>query len=149
SSNSCERQMERRAAMSESANVGQLPDGLIAACQRGDREAFRQLFEAHKDRVWTIALHYTGDSAAAHDVTQQVFLKLFTTIRQFRQSARFETWLYRLVVNVCLDEKRRWRRFVSLEIFGGEQEKDETSAIDVKHFEPSRQEEQYMQLEIS
>ena len=135
--------------MSESANVGQLPDSLIADCQRGDREAFRQLFEAHKNRVWTIALHFTGDEAAARDVTQQVFLKLFATIGQFRQSARFETWLYRLVVNVCLDEKRRWRRFVSFEFFSGEQERDEASAIELKHFVPSEQEEHYMQLEIS
>ena len=38
---------------------------LIEACQQGDREAFRQLFEAHKDRVWSVALHFTGDETAA------------------------------------------------------------------------------------
>lgn len=90
---------------------------LIAACQQGDREAFRQLFEAHQHRVWTIARNFIGDEAAARDITQQVFLKLFTTIGQFRRDASFATWLYRLVVNACLDEQRRRRRFMSFDFF--------------------------------
>ena len=57
---------------------------MIEACKQGDRDAFRDLFEAHKDRVYTIAFHYTGNEAMARDVSQQVFLKLFTTITQFR-----------------------------------------------------------------
>ena len=48
----------------------------------------------------------------AHDVTQQVFLKLFTTIDQFRQDSEFATWLYRIVANACVDEQRKRRRFV-------------------------------------
>ncbi|NOT61049.1 MAG: RNA polymerase sigma factor [Acidobacteria bacterium] len=87
---------------------------LIVACQQGDREAFRQLFELHQARVWTIALHYTGNEATAQDIAQQVFLKLFSSLSQFRHNAKFATWLYRLVVNVCLDEQRKSRRFLSL-----------------------------------
>lgn len=103
------------------------PQQLIEACRQGDRDAFRQLFEAHKHRVWTIALHFTGDEAVAHDVSQQVFLKLFTAIRQYRQEARFETWLYRMVVNACLDEHRRRRRFFSFDFFGGGDETETAS----------------------
>lgn len=113
--------MERRAAMSERVSEGRL----IKACREGDREAFRQLFESYNDRVWSIALHFTGDEAAARDITQQVFLKLFTSIGQFRHEASFTTWLYRLVVNSCLDEQRRRRRFVSFDFFrSGEREED-------------------------
>ena len=43
----------------------------------------------------------------ASDVTQQVFLKLMTSIGQFRGDAEFSTWLYRLVVNACMDAARR------------------------------------------
>jgi RNA polymerase sigma-70 factor (ECF subfamily) len=141
--------MEGRAAMKQSASVEPLPDSVIVACQQGDREAFRQLFEAHKDRVWTIALHFTGDDSASRDITQQVFLKLFTTIGQFRHTARFETWLYRLVVNACMDEKRRWRRLVSFEFLSSQQEDGETSSIDSKHFKASQPEEHYLQTEMS
>jgi RNA polymerase sigma-70 factor (ECF subfamily) len=87
-------------------------DQLITACQEGDREAFRLLFETHKDRVYSIALHFSGNEATAHDIAQQVFLKLLTQIQQFHFQAEFTTWLYRMVANACFDEQRRWRRFI-------------------------------------
>jgi len=87
---------------------------VIQACQRGDEEAFRVLFETHKDRVYSIALRYTGDSAAAMDIAQDTFLKLLSNIRQFRGDASFESWLYRLVVNTCLDHHRKRRRFLPM-----------------------------------
>lgn len=91
-------------------------DGLIAACQKGDREAFRRLFEAHKDRVYSMAVYTLGgDRAAAEDVTQEVFLRVFTHIGQFRGDADFATWLYRLVANACVDEQRQRRRWVPLD----------------------------------
>ena len=87
----------------------------IAACQQGDRDALRMLFEEYKDRVYSIAIYsMSGDAMAAADVTQQVFLKLMTRINQFRGDSEFATWLYRLVVNTCHDERRKRRRFVSL-----------------------------------
>ena len=92
--------------------------GTIAACQQGDRDALRVLFEEYKDRVYSIAVYsLSGDEMAAADVTQQVFLKLMTRINQFRGDSEFATWLYRLVVNTCRDEYRKRRRFVSLPEF--------------------------------
>jgi RNA polymerase sigma-70 factor (ECF subfamily) len=101
--------MELRAPMAEST-IG--PD-VIHACQEGDREAFRMLFEAYKDRVFSIAVYsLSGDEAAASDVTQQTFLKLMSSISQFRGDSEFTTWLYRMVVNACIDEQRRRKRFL-------------------------------------
>lgn len=85
---------------------------IIEACRQGDRAAFQTLFEAYKDRVYSIALHFSGNEASAKDITQQVFLKLFTRIEQFRHEAEFTTWLYRLVANVCIDEQRKAQRFL-------------------------------------
>ena len=87
---------------------------VIEACQRGDEEAFRVLFETHKDRVYSIALRYAGDSASAMDIAQDTFLKLLSTIQQFRGESSFESWLYRMVVNSCLDYHRKRRRFLPL-----------------------------------
>ena len=138
--------MEMRAAMDEKNSESRL----IEACQKGDREAFRMLFETYKNRVWSIALHFSRDEAMARDITQQVFLKLFTCISQFRHDAAFQTWLYRLVVNACLDERRRRSRFVSLQFYragdDAEQRDDEIGEIGMADGD---QENRQLQLELS
>ncbi len=131
--------MERRAAMAEQLINGQV----IEACQQGDRDAFKCLFETYKDKVFSIAVYSCdGDRALAEDITQQVFLKLFTAIRQFRGDSEFTTWLYRLVVNACLDEHRRRRRLLP---WGTTQT---TVAMD-NVSEKKPQERQYARLEVA
>ena len=87
---------------------------LIEACRRGEREAFRDLFELHRDRVYSIALRFSGDSSAAMDIAQDVFLKLYGNIQSFRGDSAFQTWIYRLVVNSCFDHLRKTRRHAPL-----------------------------------
>ena len=87
---------------------------LLAACQAGSREAFHSLFQIYRDKVYSIAFRYSGNHAAAMDLTQDVFVKLFSRLPRFRGDSSFETWLYRLVVNTCLDQKRKLRRIVPL-----------------------------------
>jgi len=80
----------------------------IDACRRGDRAAFRTVYNAYKDRVFSIALYTLhGNADLAADVTQQVFIKLMDRIASFRGDSQFSTWLYRLVTNACLDAQRR------------------------------------------
>ena len=86
----------------------------LQACRRGDPEAFRVLFEQYQDRVYSIALRYAGDPATAMDITQDTFVKLYSRLADFRGDASFDSWLYRLVVNSCLDHRRRFRRLVPL-----------------------------------
>lgn len=128
--------MEQRAVMKETI----VDDRVIEACQAGDREAFRLLFETYKDRVFSIACYsFGGDEAAAGDVSQQIFLKLMTSIGQFRGDSAFTTWLYRLVVNACTDEQRKRRRFLA---FGASNPVAQTE-------ERRPQEKRYAKLEIA
>jgi RNA polymerase sigma-70 factor (ECF subfamily) len=113
--------------------------GVVEACQRGSRRAFHALFVAHKERVYSIALRFSGNEATAMDITQDIFVKLFSRIAEFRGEASFESWLYRLVVNSCMDHRRRTcrlvplleemrqRLFVSKENLAEELERSETS----------------------
>lgn len=121
----------------------QLIDGrVIEACRNGDRDAFQLLFETYKDKVFSLAVYTMGgDRAVADDVTQQIFLKLFTAIRQFRGDSEFTTWLYRLVVNACIDERRRRKRWLPW---------GETEAVAMKNpGEKKPQEKQFARLEVA
>lgn len=121
----------------------QLIDGrVIEACRNGDRDAFQLLFETYKDKVFSLAVYTVGgDRAIADDVTQQIFLKLFTAIRQFRGDSEFTTWLYRLVVNACIDERRRRKRWLPW---------GETEAVAMKNpGEKKPQEKQFARLEVA
>jgi RNA polymerase sigma-70 factor (ECF subfamily) len=92
---------------------------LIARARGGDPGAQRELFERHAPRVRSIALHFFGhDASSAGDVVQEVFVKLLTRLDQFRDGSQFTTWLHRLVVNACLDEKRARRRLVAIDDTG-------------------------------
>lgn len=99
---------------------------VIEGCQRGDQDSFRVLFDTHKDRVYSIALRYSGNEAVAMDIAQDTFVKLFSSIRTFRGDSSFESWLYRMVVNRCLDHQRRGRRLIPLieDLFGAARSSD-------------------------
>jgi len=93
---------------------------LLAECRNGDREAFESLYAQNQKRVFSVALNFFGGNEdLAKDITQQVFLKIFYKVGEFRGESEFTTWLYRITVNACLDEQRKSRRFVSLEDFFG------------------------------
>ncbi|HEY6329091.1 MAG TPA: sigma-70 family RNA polymerase sigma factor [Blastocatellia bacterium] len=92
----------------------QIDAALIDACRTGDRAAFQALFEAYKDKVYSIAYHFSGNPDTASDITQQAFLKILTRIETFRSQSELTTWIYRIVANTCIDERRIRRRFIPL-----------------------------------
>jgi RNA polymerase sigma factor (sigma-70 family) len=85
------------------------PADLLARCRRGDKEAFRQLFHAHREDVARLAFRMTGSGADLEDLVQEVFLQVHRSLADFRGDSRFSTWLYRLTVNVVLMQRRSAR----------------------------------------
>lgn len=119
--------MERFALMTET----ETERDLLAECKNGSREAFDLLYQRHQRRVFSVALNFFGgDEASAKDITQQVFLKIFDRLGEFRGQAEFTTWLYRMTVNACIDEQRKRRRFFSIENFFGDLKTRRTPAED-------------------
>jgi RNA polymerase sigma-70 factor, ECF subfamily len=90
--------------------AGKIPQvetpGLVERCQRGDAEAFRELFRAHRQDVARLAQRMLGRTIDLEDIIQEVFLQVHRSIRDFRHGARFSTWLYRVTVNVVLMHRR-------------------------------------------
>jgi RNA polymerase sigma-70 factor (ECF subfamily) len=83
---------------------------LVALAQKGDRKAFEELVERHKQKAYRIAFDFARDREEAKDLSQEAFLKAFTYLKNFDGRSAFYTWFYRILVNVCLDYKRRRQR---------------------------------------
>lgn len=76
---------------------------LAVQAAAGDAEAFRVLLERHYERIYRLAFRFTGHQADAEDVAQDVCVDLPRKLSTFRGSAKFTSWLYRLVLNRCRD----------------------------------------------
>ncbi len=98
------------------------PDqALVRACQEQEpvclEGAFRDLYEAYRDRVYNTCYRITGSSTDAMDAAQETFATVFRRIDGFRFESRFSSWIYRVAVNASIDLRRRSssRPWVSLD----------------------------------
>lgn len=97
---------------------------LIARVMGGDRTATKALYDRHAARVYRLAYRMCGDGDLASDMTQDVFVRLFRQLGQFRGESAFTTWLHRVTVTTCLNTLRKVKRLrmreVDLEQASGE-----------------------------
>jgi RNA polymerase sigma-70 factor (ECF subfamily) len=80
---------------------------LIEQHVRGDRTAFDELVRRHQDRLWAVALRTLGDREDAADALQDALLSAYRRADTFRGASAVTTWLHRIVVNACIDLRRR------------------------------------------
>jgi RNA polymerase sigma-70 factor (ECF subfamily) len=80
---------------------------LMARIARGDREAFRVLSRRHAGPALSLARRINGTDAVAEEIVQEAFLRVWVHAPRWRPDAAFRTWLYRIVINLCLNERRR------------------------------------------
>jgi RNA polymerase sigma-70 factor (ECF subfamily) len=83
---------------------------LMLKLGRQDMSALGELVQRHQERVLEVAFRTLGKWDLAEDVAQEAFLRVHRAAGNYQPKARFTTWLYRIVVNLCLDEKRRRAR---------------------------------------
>ena len=83
---------------------------LVADLCDGDMTALAILVDRHKDLVYRVAMQITKNSDDASDVLQDAFLKVYDSTNALRQEAAFETWLYRIVVNLSIDAVKKRKR---------------------------------------
>jgi RNA polymerase sigma-70 factor (ECF subfamily) len=79
---------------------------VVARARKGDHDAFRVLVERYQERAYGLALRVLRDEEWARDVVQEGFLKVYRSLDRFEGRSSFYTWLYRIVLNLCLDAKR-------------------------------------------
>ncbi|MFQ6091066.1 MAG: RNA polymerase sigma factor [bacterium] len=79
----------------------------VERLKAGEAAAFRELVERYKKRAYYIALDLMGNHEDAEDISQEAFIKVYQSIGSFRGDAQFSSWLYRILVNLCMSEKRK------------------------------------------
>src|SRR6187397_1540323 len=83
---------------------------LVQQCVAADEDACARLVTDHQRMVYQLSLHLLGDPQEALDLSQEVFLRVFRTLPQFRGQSALRTWIYRIVVNQASNRQRWWRR---------------------------------------
>ena len=78
------------------------PD-LIELAKGGDHHAFRKIVEVHQGFAYAVAFRFVGNSNEAEDITQEAFIKLWKNIGKYRPEIKLTTWLYKIIMNLCLD----------------------------------------------
>ena len=79
---------------------------ILARARRGDLHAFEELVRLYEKRVYAVALRSSGSPEDAADITQEVFLRAWRSIEEFRGDSGFSTWLFRITMNLCVDFAR-------------------------------------------
>ena len=88
-----------------------LDSSLVSRCLRSDDAAWEELIRLHTRKVYGLCYRFTGQGSEAQDLTQEVFLRVFRTLRTFRSAeGSFSTWLTRVTRNLLIDHYRRTRQ---------------------------------------
>lgn len=105
------RMQERNEPVSRQEDDSREDADLMRDIAGGDERAFRRLVRRHLAGAARLAQRVLGNAAAAEDVAQEAFIRVWKHASNFEdpaaRGARFSTWLYRIVVNLCIDEKRK------------------------------------------
>lgn len=80
---------------------------IIRKCQRGDQEAYRELVKRYQEKTVWVAFQMVGNYEEARDISQEAFIRVYKSIHKFNLLSNFYTWLYRIVVNLCIDHLRK------------------------------------------
>ncbi len=97
---------------------------LIAAAKAGDEHSFELLILQCRTKAYNIALRYLRNEEDAMDALQESFIKIFRYLKNFKEDSKFDTWVYRIVVNTCNDMLRKNSALAAERTVCGDEEED-------------------------
>ena len=89
---------------------------LLRRAQNGDPEAFERLMEPLEQLVWRVCWHYTGNREAAEDCGQEAMIRIWKGLGNYRGECSFDSWVYRVAANCCMDWLRKKKRDKSVSV---------------------------------
>jgi RNA polymerase sigma-70 factor, ECF subfamily len=95
--------------------MGSIEEKLIKKVKLGDREAFADLVELYKDKVYHVSYRMVGNAMEAEDIAQETFLRVYSNIGSYDPSYKFSTWIYRIATNLSIDLLRKRKQTLSLD----------------------------------
>jgi len=114
---------------------------LIIQAQKGDQNAFEELVYRYDRSVLSIAIKYANNEDDAKDLYQEVFIRVYRSIKGFRFQSEFSTWLFRITTNVCLTYKSRSKEHLKVSIDNDFDDENEFSTIKELVYDSSSPEE--------
>jgi len=114
---------------------------LIIQAQKGDQNAFEELVYRYDRSVLSIAIKYANNEDDAKDLYQEVFIRVYRSIKGFRFQSEFSTWLFRITTNVCLTYKSRSKEHLKVSIDNDFDDENEFSTIKELVYDGSSPEE--------
>ena len=110
---------------------------LIRKLSAGDENSFKQLFDQYKTLVFNTAAGFLTNEKEAEDITQEVFIQVFRSIKQFEERSKISTWIYRITITKCLDELRKKKTRKRFAFFTNLLDKDDDTGkelfVDYEH----------------
>lgn len=105
---------------------------IVKQLKSGDFSNYDKIVESYKNRVFGMAYKFTNDYNETQDLAQEVFLKIYRQIKNFREESKLSTWIYRISINTCLDWKKKKNRLKSINFSNMVNEENKDQNIDIK-----------------
>ncbi|MEO0288556.1 MAG: RNA polymerase sigma factor [candidate division WOR-3 bacterium] len=105
---------------------------LIDEFLKGDESSFKILFERYSQKVFMLVFSYTKDYEDSKDITQDIFLKVYTGLKDFKKKSKFSTWIYRISVNHAISFLRKNKKEKNLVSF------DQINETDIENYDEEK-----------
>ncbi len=110
---------------------------LMAMLSHGDKAALAALVNKYQNKIYTIARRTTGNHELAEDIAQEAFIRIWRSAPKYKPSAKVSTWIYRIVINLCVDAIRRGK-LIAIEDFHLTRPGEDTTLSDIERNDNKR-----------
>lgn len=127
--------------MSVMGNVMHADMALVQRAQANDRAAFNEIVLRYKSRVYNFVHRMVASPLDAEDLTQETFIRAYTSIHSFQSRASLNTWLFRIATNICIDHSRKYKKMQNTTVSLSQESDNEEEAqreIPDNAYEPQR-----------
>ncbi|MBQ2864962.1 MAG: sigma-70 family RNA polymerase sigma factor [Clostridia bacterium] len=121
---------------------------IVARAQKGDHDAFEQIVTAFEKKVYNMALRYTNDPEDALDISQEVFLRVYRFLPNYKGNSTLSTWIYRITMNVCHDTAGKKSNLNELSLDAGDDDEKPITEISDVRFDPEKEFERKQTKEL-